>query len=131
MESLPTGVVDALGAEGVAWLVGLLRRVEELEAENQLLREENAALKKRSGKDSSNSHSPPNNAAEQRLRAGVNHRQVSQGTRSTNGSVCLARLMSVFATARQRGLDTLDFLTQTVYAYWRGFPPPALLPDSG
>ena len=38
--------------------------------------------------------------------------------------MCLSRLLSVTATARQQGLDVLDYLAETLTCFWRGIPPP-------
>ena len=70
---------------------------------------------------------PTNNHAERQIRPGVIWRKLTQGTRSDFGSICAARLLSVTTTCRQRGRDTLDYLTEALTAHWRGRPPPALL----
>jgi transposase len=73
---------------------------------------------------------PTNNAAERAVRPGVIWRKLAQGTRSDTGSTCVSRALSTVATCRKRGIDVLDYLTEAMSSYWRGIPPPRLLPGS-
>jgi len=71
---------------------------------------------------------PTNNAAERALRRAVLWRRRSFGTQSTEGSVFVARLLTVVTTLRQQQRDVLDYLTDACAARTRGTPAPSLLP---
>lgn len=71
---------------------------------------------------------PTNNLAERDVRHGVIWRKLTAGTRSDTGSTCVHRAMSVIATCRKQGIGILDYFTQALSFYWKGIPPPHLLP---
>jgi transposase len=70
---------------------------------------------------------PTNNAAERALRHAVLWRKTSFGTASEAGSGFVASILTVLATCRQRGLDTLEYLAGCYKAALDGVPPMSLL----
>ena len=72
---------------------------------------------------------PTNNAAERALRRAVLWRRRSFGTQSAEGSVFVARLLTVVTTLRQQERDVLDYLTDACAAHLTGTPSPSLLPQ--
>jgi transposase len=73
---------------------------------------------------------PTNNAAERALRPAVLWRKSSYGTDSAAGSRFVERMLSVVATCRQQGRNTLDYLTACCQAALDRVPPPSLLPQA-
>lgn len=73
---------------------------------------------------------PTNNAAERALRPAVLWRKGSFGTRSPEGSVLAARMLSVTATCRQQGCNVVAYLTAVCQAAQVGRPVPSLLAHS-
>jgi len=73
---------------------------------------------------------PTNNAAERALRRAVLWRRRSFGTQSAEGSVFVARLLTVVTTLRQQERDVLDYLTDACAARLTGTPSPSLLPEA-
>ncbi len=73
---------------------------------------------------------PTNNAAERVLRRAVLWRRRSFGTQSAEGSVFVARLLTVVTTLRQQERDVLDYLTDACAAHNTGAAPPSLLPQA-
>jgi len=73
---------------------------------------------------------PTNNAAERALRRAVLWRRRSFGTQSAEGSLFVARLLTVVTTLRQQQRDVLDYLTDACAAAVTGAPPPSLLPQA-
>jgi transposase len=61
--------------------------------------------------------------AEQAVRPGVVNRKVSGGNRSPRGAATQGRMMTVFRTAAQQGIDALDYLVHLARA-----PDPAIVP---
>jgi len=70
---------------------------------------------------------PTNNAAERALRRAVLWRRRSFGTQSAEGSIFVARLLTVVTTLRQQERDVLDYLTEACAAHLTGTPSPSLL----
>lgn len=70
---------------------------------------------------------PTNNAAERSLRRAVLWRKTSFGSQSGKGLRATERLLSVTETARQRGIDLLDYLTRALTAHRQDSPAPQLL----
>jgi transposase len=70
---------------------------------------------------------PTNNAAERALRHAVCWRKMSFGTDSSAGSRFAERILTVVATCRQQGRDTLGFLTRCCESGPSGVEPPSLL----
>jgi transposase len=73
---------------------------------------------------------PTNNYGERTIRQGVIYRKLSFGTRSERGSRFIERILTVVTTLKQQKRNPLEFLTQALWAYRRGLPPPSLLPAS-
>jgi transposase len=59
---------------------------------------------------------PTNNAVERALRHGVIYRKLSYGTASESGSRFVERILTLVATARQQGIDLMDYLYDAVIA---------------
>lgn len=73
---------------------------------------------------------PTNNYGERTIRQGVIYRKLSFGTRSERGSRFIERILTVVTTLKQQRRPPLEFLTEALWAYRRGLPPPSLLPAS-
>ena len=71
---------------------------------------------------------PTNNLAEQAIRFVVIDRQITQGTRSETGRQWCERIWTVMATCAQQGRSVLEYLENTIHAYFNGQPTPSLLP---
>jgi len=70
---------------------------------------------------------PTNNLAERMLRPAVQSRKISYCTRSENGQLLRARLLTVSATCRMQKRNGFDFLLETIQAYRHNRPTPSLL----
>ena len=73
---------------------------------------------------------PTNNAAERALRAAVQWRKTSFGSRSAQGEIAVARLLTVTRTCRMQNRNPLHYLAQAVRLYRCGLPSPSLLPKT-
>jgi transposase len=62
---------------------------------------------------------PTNNAAERALRTAVQWRKIMFGTRSENGEVAVARLLTVTRTCQLQQLNALAYLTAAIRAHRR------------
>ena len=71
---------------------------------------------------------PTNNSAERALRCAVQWRKTSFGSRSADGEVAMARLLTATQTCRVQGRNPLDYLKQAVRSHRAGLPAPSLLP---
>ena len=69
---------------------------------------------------------PTNNAAERALRPAVLWRKGSFGTQSDKGQRFVERMLSVATTARQQGIQLLDFLYSACLAQQQQKPLPVL-----
>jgi len=72
---------------------------------------------------------PTNNLAEQAIRFVVIDRHITQGTRSEGGNRWSERIWTVVATCALQGRSVLEFLQQSVSAYWEETEPPKLVPS--
>jgi len=70
---------------------------------------------------------PTNNLAERLIRLGVLTRKISYCTRSTNGQLLRARLLTVSQTCRMQKRDPLNFYRTAIHAHRNNLPPPSLL----
>ena len=70
---------------------------------------------------------PTNNAAERTLRDYVIWRKICLGTQSERGNLFVERLMTVSASCKQQGRDTVEFITRAVQADLQNLPAPSLL----
>ncbi len=71
---------------------------------------------------------PTNNAAERALRCAVQWRKTSFGSRSADGEVAMARLLTATQTRPIQGRNPLDYLKQAVRLHRAGLAAPSLLP---
>lgn len=71
---------------------------------------------------------PTNNTAERGLRGAVIWRRGSQGTRSDDGSIFVARILTAVANCRRQKRKIVDFLAETLLAHRAGRPTPSLMP---
>jgi hypothetical protein len=69
---------------------------------------------------------PTNNAAERGLRASVNYRKLSLGSRSQGGERTIERLLSVDQTCRLQRRSLYAYLADVLTAKARGDPIPTL-----
>jgi transposase len=67
---------------------------------------------------------PSNNEAERSIRKAVLWRKVSLGVDSPEGARFVERMLTLAGTARRRGIDLLDWLTQALNAKLVGDPMP-------
>ncbi|MBU1970155.1 IS66 family transposase [Patescibacteria group bacterium] len=70
---------------------------------------------------------PTNNLAERLIRAGVIMRKISYCTRSTNGQLLRARLLTVSQTCRILDRNVLDFYREAIHAHRNNLKNPSLL----
>lgn len=70
---------------------------------------------------------PTNNESEQMFRLLIVDRVVTQGTRSDWGDRWHERFLTVHGTCRKRGWNVMDFLRDSVAAFFRGESAPSLL----
>lgn len=70
---------------------------------------------------------PTNNIAERSLRSMVIARKISYGNHSERGLVTTARLRTVVATCKMRGINVWNYLTDVLTQYRIGLPVPSLL----
>jgi len=73
---------------------------------------------------------PTNTTAERALRRAVLWRRRSFGPQSAEGSVFVARLLTVVTTLRPQQRDVLDYLTDACAARLTGALSPSLLPEA-
>lgn len=73
---------------------------------------------------------PTNNGAERALRTAVQWRKIVFGTRSQQGELATARLLTVTQTCKLQEIHILTYLTQAIVSYRRGLPVTSLLPKS-
>lgn len=71
---------------------------------------------------------PTNNAAERALRPAVLWRKNSFGSQSQQGSLFVARMLTVVTTLRSQNRPVLDYLVEACRAARQGQPVPSLLP---
>ena len=70
---------------------------------------------------------PTNNAAERALRCAVQWRKISFGSRSAQGEVAVARLLTVTRTCRMRNRPPLAYLVTAIRSHRNASPVPSLL----
>jgi transposase len=70
---------------------------------------------------------PTNNTAERALRCAVQWRKISFGSRSAQGEVAVARLLTVTRTCRMQNCAPLDYLVSAIRSHRRALPAPSLL----
>ena len=71
---------------------------------------------------------PTNNSAERALRCAVQWRKISFGSRSTQGEIAVARLLTATRTCRAfQGREPLDYLGSAIRSHRKAQPVPSLL----
>jgi transposase len=70
---------------------------------------------------------PTNNSAERALRCAVQWRKISFGSRSAQGEVAVARLLTVTRTCRMQSRAPLDYLVTAIRSHRRALPVSSLL----
>jgi transposase len=73
---------------------------------------------------------PTNNVAERALRCAVQWRKISFGSRSAQGEVAVARLLTVTRTCRMQNRAPLDYLVNALRSHRNALPIPSLLKTS-
>ena len=73
---------------------------------------------------------PTNNHAERAIRFGVLWKRMSHGTMSREGSLFVARILTVRATLRQQGRNVHAYLRHVCQTHRNGQPQPSLLPTT-
>lgn len=72
---------------------------------------------------------PTNNAAERALRTAVQWRKIMFGTRSTEGELAVARLLTITRTCQLQEVNLFAYLTAAICAHRRRHAVPSLLPQ--
>ncbi len=67
---------------------------------------------------------PTKNEAERSVRKAVLWRKVSLGVESEHGACFVERMLTLAGTARRRGIDLMEWLTQAMKASLAGISPP-------
>ena len=70
---------------------------------------------------------PTNNSAERALRCAVQWRKISFGSRSTQGEIAVARLLTATRTCRIQSREPLDYLGSAIRSHRKAQPVPSLL----
>lgn len=70
---------------------------------------------------------PTNNAAERALRCAVQWRKISFGSRSPQGEIAVARLLTVARTCHMQNRSSLDYLGTAIRSRRKALPGPSLL----
>lgn len=70
---------------------------------------------------------PTNNRAERLIRAGAKMRKISFCTRSKNGQLLLARLLSISQTCRMQNRKPIEFYLEAIHAYRNNLKHPSLI----
>ena len=70
---------------------------------------------------------PTNNSAERALRCAVQWRKVSFGSRSAQGEIAVARLLTVTRTCRMQNRESLDYLGNAIRSHRKAQAVPSLL----
>jgi transposase len=70
---------------------------------------------------------PTNNSAERALRCAVQWRKISFGSRSTQGEIAVARLLTVTRTCRMQNREPLDYLGSAIRSHRKAQAVPSLL----
>ena len=73
---------------------------------------------------------PTNNSAERAIRPAVLWKKNSFGSQSENGSIFVARMLTVVSSLRSQNRSVLDFIRETITAHRQGFSTPSLIPKA-
>lgn len=71
---------------------------------------------------------PTNNSAERAIRPGVLWKKTSFGSQSENGSIFVARMLTVVSSLRSQNCNVLEFIRETIEANRKGNSTPSLIP---
>ncbi len=71
---------------------------------------------------------PTNNSAERAIRPAVLWKKTSFGSQSENGSIFVARMLTVVSSLRSQNRNVLEFIRETITAHRRGLSTPSLVP---
>lgn len=71
---------------------------------------------------------PTNNLAERSVRPAVQARKISFCTRSDQGQIVRARLLTIWQSCRMQQKNALDFFRQAIRSHRMNLTPPSLLP---
>ncbi len=71
---------------------------------------------------------PTNNSAERAIRPAVLWKKNSFGSQSEDGSIFVARMLTVVSSLRSQNRSVLDFIRETITAHRGGFSTPSLVP---
>ncbi len=71
---------------------------------------------------------PTNNAAERKIRPAVLWKRTSFGSQSEEGSIFMARILTVVTSLRSQNRNVLKFMVEAIKASRQGSCPPSLLP---
>ncbi len=71
---------------------------------------------------------PTNNSAERAIRPAVLWKKTSFGSQSENGSIFVARMLTVVSSLRSQNRNVLEFIQETIRAHRQGFSTPSLVP---
>lgn len=70
---------------------------------------------------------PTNNSAERAIRPAVLWKKTSFGSQSENGSIFVARMLTVVSSLRSQNRNVLEFIRETIMAHRQGFSTPSLV----
>lgn len=73
---------------------------------------------------------PTNNSAERAIRPAVLWKKTSFGSQSENGSIFVARMLTIVSSLRSQNRNVLDFIRETITAHRQGFQTPSLIPTA-
>ncbi len=73
---------------------------------------------------------PTNNSAERAIRPGVLWKKTSFGSQSENGSIFVARMLTVVSSLRSQNRSVLEFIRETITAHRQGISTPSLIPTA-
>lgn len=73
---------------------------------------------------------PTNNSAERAIRPAVLWKKNSFGSQSENGSIFVARMLTVVSSLRSQNRSVLDFIRESITAHRQGFSTPSLIPTA-
>lgn len=71
---------------------------------------------------------PTNNSAERAIRPAVLWKKTSFGSQSENGSIFVARMLTVVSSLRSQKRNVLEFIKETISANRKGNSTPSLIP---
>lgn len=73
---------------------------------------------------------PTNNSAERAIRPAVLWKKTSFGSQSENGSIFVARMLTVVSSLRSQNRNVLEFIRETIRAHRLRFSTPSLVPTA-